>query len=86
MLSPTPLLMVHGSGDQAVPPADAQAAFEAVGEPKKLVWVDARNHVDIYDQEELVEPTADAAAEWFHRYLGRGRARRVGMGSAEPSA
>jgi len=69
MLSPTPVLIVHGRGDEAVPPQDAQAAFDAVEEPKRLVWVDATNHVDIYDTHELVNAATDAAAEWFDRHL-----------------
>jgi uncharacterized protein len=70
MLSPTPVLMVHGTGDQAVPPQDARAAYEAVGEPRRLVWLEAANHVDIYDKSDLVQPASDAAAEWFERHLG----------------
>jgi hypothetical protein len=34
MLAPTPLLMVHGSGDQAVPVSDAREAYYIAGEPK----------------------------------------------------
>jgi uncharacterized protein len=72
MLTATPLLIVHGAGDHACPPADAQAAFDAASGPKELVWLEASNHVDIYDREPLVTAAVDHAAAWFMQYLGPG--------------
>lgn len=70
MLAPTPLLVVHGQGDQAVPASDAQAAFDSAGEPKALVLLEAvTNHVDLYDRPDLVGEALDAAAAWFVKHL-----------------
>ncbi|MFE2088803.1 alpha/beta hydrolase [Streptomyces sp. NPDC059460] len=41
-----PLLIVHGSGDQAIPVADAEAAFAAAPEPKELLLLDTSNHIE----------------------------------------
>jgi fermentation-respiration switch protein FrsA (DUF1100 family) len=68
LLTSTPLLVVHGSGDQAVPPDDARAAHDAAGGPKRLVLLDTTNHVDLYDREDLVSTAVDAASAWFAQH------------------
>jgi fermentation-respiration switch protein FrsA (DUF1100 family) len=70
MLTATPLLIVHGTGDQACPPDDARSAYDAAGGPKELVWLDeATKHVDIYDREDLVTAAAESAVAWFDKHL-----------------
>ena len=69
LLATTPLLIVHGTGDQACPLDDARSAFDAASGPKELVTVDATNHVDIYDREDLVTAAVDSAAAWFGEHL-----------------
>lgn len=69
LLTSTPLLVVHGSGDQAVPPADARAAHDAAGGAKSLVLVETANHVDLYDRDDLVAAAVDAAAAWFAEHV-----------------
>lgn len=69
MLATTPLLIVHGTGDQAVPPDDARGAFDAAAGHKDLVWLETANHVDIYDRDDLVAAAVDAAVGWFTTHL-----------------
>jgi fermentation-respiration switch protein FrsA (DUF1100 family) len=69
MLAPTPLLMVHGSGDQAVPVSDAREAYDIAGEPKSFVLVDTHDHVEINDREDSVSHAVDAAVAWFGKHL-----------------
>jgi uncharacterized protein len=63
LISPTPLLMIHGEKD--VIPVDAvRAVFERAGEPKKLIVLDCL-HTDLYVREPWVTQSADASIEWF---------------------
>ncbi len=43
-ISPRPLLVVQGTGDQVVPPSDAAIIFDAAGHPKELALVDGADH------------------------------------------
>lgn len=70
-ISPTPMLVVHGERDDYCSPAGAQAVFEAASEPKRLVWLPARQHIDLYDDDVFVEPAVDAVAAWLDRHLGQ---------------
>ncbi|MQY40359.1 hypothetical protein SRB17_83920 [Streptomyces sp. RB17] len=60
-----PLLIVHGRGDQAVPAADAEAAFVKVSGPKELLVLDTSNHIDLYDDDTYVLPAVDRAVSFF---------------------
>jgi uncharacterized protein len=69
-LSPTPALIVHGKGD--LPPADADAAraiFARLGEPKRLLMLDTRGHIDLYDVEEFIGAAMSATAEFLDEHL-----------------
>ncbi|HET6807515.1 MAG TPA: alpha/beta hydrolase, partial [Nitrososphaera sp.] len=50
-------------------PKFAQEVFDKAGEPKEIMWVDAPNHIDLYDVEKYVEPAVNKTAEWFNKYL-----------------
>jgi dipeptidyl aminopeptidase/acylaminoacyl peptidase len=63
LISPTPLLMIHGEKD-VIPPAAVRAVFERAGEPKKLIVLDCL-HTDLYVREPWITQSADAAIEWF---------------------
>ena len=39
-IAPRPVLMVNGLKDELVTPAAGQALFDALGEPKRIVWYD----------------------------------------------
>lgn len=68
-ISPTPWLMVHGRTDAYCSPEGAQGAFERAGEPKRLLWLDTTNHIDLYDEPKYVEPAIDGVAAWFDEHL-----------------
>ncbi len=42
-ISPIPLIMINGSKDEQVPQRYAREFFDKAGEPKKLVWLEARH-------------------------------------------
>lgn len=72
-VSPTPLLIVHGRKDDYCSPEGAQAAYDAAGEPKRIVWLETTNHIDLYDQQEYVGRAIGELADHFGRHLaGRG--------------
>ncbi|WP_433733184.1 alpha/beta hydrolase [Nocardia sp. CA-129566] len=64
-----PTLIVHGRGDQAIPVADAEAAFAATPEPKELLLLDTTDHIDLYDDDTYVLPAIDRAVAHFDRSL-----------------
>ncbi|MGW4771706.1 alpha/beta hydrolase [Nocardia sp. NPDC004278] len=64
-----PALIVHGRGDQAIPVADAEAAFARTPEPKELLLLDTTNHIDLYDDDTYVLPAIDRAVAHFDRSL-----------------
>ncbi len=68
-ISPTPWLMVHGRTDAYCSPEGAEAAFDRAGEPKRLLWLDTTNHIDLYDEPKYVDPAVDAVAAWFDQHL-----------------
>ncbi len=43
-ITPRPLLLVHGSRDETVPPSHAQRLYEIAREPKQLVILDGAGH------------------------------------------
>ncbi|MGH8973984.1 MAG: alpha/beta hydrolase, partial [Acidimicrobiia bacterium] len=69
LISPTPWLMVHGRTDAYCSPEGAQAAYDRAGDPKRLLWLDTTNHIDLYDEPKYVEPAVDAVAAWFDHHL-----------------
>ena len=68
-IGPTPALIVHGRIDDFCSPAGAQDAFDRIGGPKELMWLDTSNHIDLYDQPQYVEPAVDRVAAWMDEYL-----------------
>lgn len=44
-IAPRPLLMEHGKKDAVIPPADAQALYDAAGQPKQIVWFPDSGHI-----------------------------------------
>ena len=68
LLSPTPLLMVHGEQD-VIPVAAIRAVFDRAGDPRRLLVLDCL-HTDLYVREPWVSQSATAAIEWFNQHLG----------------
>jgi fermentation-respiration switch protein FrsA (DUF1100 family) len=69
LVAPTPLLIVHGTGDTVLLPEMAQAAFDAASEPKRLVWIETHNHIELYDQDPYVTEAVGQVLGWL-RELG----------------
>jgi fermentation-respiration switch protein FrsA (DUF1100 family) len=65
LVAPTPLLIVHGTTDTALLPEKAQAAYDAALEPKRLVWIETHNHIELYDQDPYVSEAADTVLGWL---------------------
>ncbi|NUO98576.1 MAG: alpha/beta hydrolase [Nonomuraea sp.] len=68
-LSPKPALIVHGVVDRFCSPEGAEEVFKRLDQPKKLVWVDAKQHVDLYDREPYVSQAVDATAGFLREHL-----------------
>lgn len=69
LISPTPLLVVHGTKDDYCSPAAAKAVFEAAGEPKRIHWLPTTNHIDLYDVPEYVDPAIDQLTMFYREHL-----------------
>jgi fermentation-respiration switch protein FrsA (DUF1100 family) len=61
-VSPIPLLLVHGAEDELVPVKQAQALFDAAGEPKGLVMLPCAEHRLRRDPR-----SAECLVEWLAR-------------------
>jgi fermentation-respiration switch protein FrsA (DUF1100 family) len=44
-IAPRPVLLMHGTHDQLVPPTHAERLFQAAREPKQLWWAQGCEHV-----------------------------------------
>ncbi|WP_327086791.1 alpha/beta hydrolase [Nonomuraea sp. NBC_01738] len=68
-LSPRPGLIVHGVVDRFCSPEGAEEAYRRLDQPKRLVWIDAKQHIDLYDREPYVTQAVEATAEFLHGHL-----------------
>jgi uncharacterized protein len=90
LLAATPLLVIHGRADAYCAPELADALYTQATGPKEMHWLDAEQHIDLYDVEPYVTQAVDAAAAFLHRHLPappprHGRPRR-GSASDVPGA
>ena len=69
LLDRTPLLIVHGTIDTYCTPEGARAVFDRASGPKEIEWLESRNHIDIYDQPELVGPAVARVAAFMAERL-----------------
>ena len=70
LLAATPLLIVHGKTDAYCSPELAREIYERKpGDDKELLWLDAGQHIDLYDVEPYVTRAARATADFLHRSL-----------------
>lgn len=65
LIAPRPALVVHGRRDDYCTPENAEHLYDRLGDPKRLVWLDTSNHIDLYDNPRYVEPAVDEVATWF---------------------
>ncbi|MFC4536595.1 alpha/beta hydrolase [Sphaerisporangium dianthi] len=68
-LSPKPGLIVHGVVDRFCSPEGAEEAYKRMGEPKKIVWLDAKRHIDLYDTEPYVSRAVAETARFLAEHL-----------------
>ncbi|MFI6393071.1 alpha/beta hydrolase [Nonomuraea sp. NPDC050540] len=68
-LSPKPALIVHGVIDRFCSPEGAEEVYRRLDEPKKLVWLDAKEHVDLYDREPYVGQAVAEVAAFLREHL-----------------
>jgi uncharacterized protein len=86
LISPTPLLIIHGTTDDITPPRYAQEAFDAALEPKQIEWIKTTNHVQLYDQDPPVREAFEVLLPWLAQHCpadGRDRASRERTGAVE---
>ncbi len=69
MLADTPLLVVHGRTDAYCAPELAEALHAGATGPAEIMWLDAEQHVDLYDVEPYVTQAVDATADFLQRHL-----------------
>ena len=69
LLGATPLLVVHGRTDAYCAPELAEALYTEATGPKQIRWLDAAQHIDLYDVEPYVTQAADATADFLYRHL-----------------
>jgi fermentation-respiration switch protein FrsA (DUF1100 family) len=70
LLAATPLLIVHGKTDAYCSPELAREIYERKpGDDKEFLWLDADQHIDLYDVEPHVTRAARATAGFLHRSL-----------------
>jgi fermentation-respiration switch protein FrsA (DUF1100 family) len=82
LLTATPLLVVHGRTDAYCAPELAEALYTEATGPKEIRWLDAEQHIDLYDADPYVGQAADAAATFLHRQLGDAGTEPDAAGSA----
>ncbi|HYK32901.1 MAG TPA: alpha/beta hydrolase [Streptosporangiaceae bacterium] len=68
-LAPTPGLIVHGVEDAYCSPDGAREAYQRMGEPKRIVWLDAKLHTDLYDAEPYVTQAVEAVITFLAEHL-----------------
>ena len=61
-ISPRPLLIVHGTGDDVIPCEDAHKLYERAGEPKQLLIIPEAEHQLRKNQEAV-----SACLKWFKK-------------------
>ncbi|MCF2531841.1 alpha/beta hydrolase [Yinghuangia soli] len=68
-LGPTPGLIVHGVEDAFCSPEGAKEAHERMTGPKEIVWLDAKLHIDLYDNAPYVAQAVDATERFLRTHL-----------------
>ena len=71
LLGATPLLLVHGRRDDYCAPDGAEAVAARHGGDVEVVWLDATEHIDLYDVDRFVAAASDAVAAFAARVPGR---------------
>lgn len=73
LITPRPMLVVHGTTDILLPPQYAQEIYDRASEPKHLEWIETSNHVELYDQAPYVPQALERLVPWLDEHLGNMR-------------
>ncbi|MDI3339639.1 MAG: alpha/beta fold hydrolase [Sphaerobacter sp.] len=68
LISPRPIMWIHGAREKLIPVDEAIANYRQAGEPKKLVIFPDYDHLDL-DVEPGLFQQMDLAIDWFDREL-----------------
>ncbi len=63
-ISPRPLLIVHGTHDELVSPAEAKIIYQSAAEPKQLVWIKQGDHQFTRHYPEVWQAVRKWLAKW----------------------
>ena len=71
LISPRPILMIHGLEDTMVPYSEAESLYCKASEPKKLISIPDINHADVYEARnpEVFNTVIIETINWFKKYL-----------------
>lgn len=69
LLGETPLLVVHGKEDAYCAPELAARLHERATGVKRIEWLDATRHIDLYDTDPVVARAVSVTADFLHRHL-----------------
>jgi fermentation-respiration switch protein FrsA (DUF1100 family) len=50
-------------------PAQTQAVYDRISEPKRLVWIPTKGHIDLYDDKKCINQAVTAITEFLEEYL-----------------
>ncbi len=65
LVAPAPMQVIHGTKDLFCFPDFAQAVYDAAIGPKELVWIEAHNHIEFYDQDPYVSQAVAAVIQFL---------------------
>lgn len=82
LLAATPLLIIHGRADAYCSPDLARAAYEGKPGDREIVWLDAGQHIDLYDNRPYVSRACDLTAAFMREKLANPPIRAVGASTA----
>ncbi|KXB04348.1 hypothetical protein AKJ48_02875, partial [candidate division MSBL1 archaeon SCGC-AAA261O19] len=62
-----PLLIIHGTSDEIVPPEHAQTLYDHAGKPKRVEMIKGADHA--FSESRHLEKALQISIDWFERYL-----------------
>jgi uncharacterized protein len=69
LLPPTPMLLVHGRRDDYCSPQGAEDVARRHGGDVEVIWLDAEEHIDLYDVDRFVTAAVEHVATWLSRRM-----------------
>jgi uncharacterized protein len=69
LLPPTPMLLVHGRRDDYCSPEGVEDVASRHGGDVEMVWLDAEEHIDLYDVDRFVTAAVEHVVTWLSQRL-----------------